>query len=171
VPAWVSHHNVHFGTAWEEAFDDLDAGRTMGGPSRFVTFASLSDPTAAPDGCHGLFVLEPVPNLDADLDWNTATPALTERMLGWLESVGYPPAATDLVQTVDPPQWRRRGADRGTPFSLAHTFAQSGPFRPGPTDRRLPGVYFVGAGTRPGVGIPMVVISGQIAAQRIRSTS
>ena len=56
----------------------------------------------------------------------------------------------------------------GTPFALAHTFTQSGPFRPSNVDRRVPGLVFAGSGTTPGVGIPMVLISGKLAAQRVQ---
>ena len=51
--------------------------------------------------------------------------------------------------------------ERGTPFALAHTFRQTGPFRPANVDRRVPGLVFVGSGTVPGVGVPMVLLSGK----------
>ncbi len=168
LPAGAAHHNIHFGRAWEDAFDELMGrpGRPATDPSRFVTIASLSDPSAAPPGGHGLFVLEPVPNLDAGVDWERETPRLTDRMLAWAGEAGYPVADAELVTVIDPPAWRRQGAGRGAPFSFAHRFGQSGPFRPGPQDRRLPGVVFAGAGTRPGLGLPLVTISGRIAAER-----
>lgn len=167
LPDGAAHHNVHFGRAWDGAFDELARGRVMDDPSRFVTIGSVSDPTAAPEGSHSLFVLEPTPNLAADLDWTTTTPRLTDRMLHWADGAGYPMSGAEIVDCTDPVQWRTRGAARGTPFSLAHRFSQSGPFRPAPEDRRFPGVVFAGAGTRPGVGIPMVLISGRIAAERV----
>ena len=57
--------------------------------------------------------------------------------------------------------------ERGTPFALAHTFRQTGPFRPGNVERRAPGLVFVGSGTVPGVGVPMVLVSGRLAAERV----
>ena len=121
----------------------------------------------APPGGNPLYILEPVPNLGARLDWARETPLLTERMLEWAEGAGYPVRGAELVGTVDPPGWLARGASAGTPFSFDHRFAQSGPFRPAPEDRRLPGIVFAGAGTRPGLGLPMVVLSGRIAAGRV----
>jgi phytoene desaturase len=59
--------------------------------------------------------------------------------------------------------------ERGTPFALAHHLRQSGPFRPDNIDRRAPGLVFVGSATRPGVGVPMVLISGRLAAERVRN--
>jgi phytoene desaturase len=67
---------------------------------------------------------------------------------------------------VDPTGWGARGLERGTPFSLARRFFQSGPFRAPNVDRRVPGLVFVGMGTVPGVGIPMVLLSGRLAADR-----
>ncbi len=168
LPPGTSHHNIHFGTAWTDAFADLfDGQRPMADPSRFVTVASTSDADAAPPGGQSLYVLEPVPNLGADVDWTETTPRLTERMLDWADETGYPVADAEVVDVIDPPRWRHRGAGLGTPFSVAHRFFQSGPFRPDHEDRRAPGVVFAGAGTRPGVGIPMVLISGRLAADRV----
>lgn len=167
LPPQTAHHNIYFGNAWAEAFDDLlTRGRPAADPSRFVTVASVSDPTAAPDGAHGLYVLEPVPNLGADVDWSATTPRLTERMLTWASATGFAVDDADLVTCIDPPVWRQRGAAQGTPFSFAHLFRQSGPFRPSPAPRDAPGVFLAGAGTRPGLGLPMVTISGRIAAER-----
>ena len=59
----------------------------------------------------------------------------------------------------------------GTPFALAHTFAQTGPFRPGNVESGCPGLFFAGSGTVPGVGVPMVLISGKLAAQRVAALS
>ena len=62
------------------------------------------------------------------------------------------------------------GLDRGTPFATAHTFRQTGPFRPGNLAPGLDNVVFAGSGTIPGVGMPMVLVSGRLAAQRITGT-
>lgn len=169
LPEGAGHHNIHFGRAWEDAFADLiDRGRPMADPSRFVAVPSLDDPDAAPAGCHTLYVLEPVPNLDAGrLDWAAEGPRVRERMLTFLREHGYP---TDIVteRLVTPDDWAAQGMAAGTPFALAHTFAQTGPFRPRNVDRRVPGLVFAGSGTTPGVGIPMVLISGKLAAERVR---
>lgn len=164
----VSHHNIHFGHQWAGAFDDLlKRGRLMGDPSRLVTIPSLDDPMLAPEGCSTLYVLEPVPNLvDGRLDWDRERAPLREKLLTFLDAQGYP---TDVVtdELVTPVEWHRQGMAAGTPFALAHTFAQTGPFRPPNTERRVPGLVFAGSGTVPGVGVPMVLISGKLAAERV----
>lgn len=168
IPAGALHHNIHFGDQWDEAFDDLMvAGRPMRDPSRYVAIPSIHDPAAAPEGCQSLYVLEPVPNLKVGhVDWEREAPAMRERMLSFLQSAGYP-TAIRTEQLVTPLDWQEQGMAAGTPFALSHTLRQSGPFRPRNIDRRVPGLAFAGSGTTPGVGIPMVLISGKLAAQRI----
>ena len=68
---------------------------------------------------------------------------------------------------MTPLEWQAQGMAAGTPFALAHTFGQTGPFRPSNVERRLPGMFFAGSGTVPGVGVPMVLISGKLAASRV----
>jgi len=162
-----AHHTIHFGAAWRGVFDELLSGRLMSDPSFLVTAPSRSDPSLAPAGRSTFYVLFPTPNLDAPLDWTTAAPAYRERVLATLEARGYTGFAADLeVEDVTTPlDWAARGMERGAPFAAAHTFRQTGPFRPG----NLWGenVVFTGSGTRPGVGVPMVLISGRLAAERI----
>jgi phytoene desaturase len=170
VAEGTEHHNIHFAHPWASSFDELLVrGRPMSDPSRFVTVASITDPAAAPAGAHGLYVLEPVPNLGADLDWTIEQDRLTERMLAWAGGAGYLSGDPVVARTITPVDWRAQGMARGTPFSLDHRFSQSGPFRPSLVDRRLPGVVFVGSGTRPGVGVPMVLLSGRLAAARVEA--
>lgn len=169
VPEGKAHHNIHFGHEWAGAFDDLlKRGRLMGDPSRLVTVHSLDDETAAPPGSSTLYVLEPVPNLAiGTIDWEREREPMRERLLGFLDGAGYP---TDVVteELVTPLDWERQGMAAGTPFALAHTFPQTGPFRAPNVDRRVPGLVFAGSGTVPGVGVPMVLPSGRLAALRVR---
>jgi phytoene desaturase len=164
----IAHHNIHFGDEWGSSFDDLlKHGQLMRDPSRLVTVPSLDEPGAAPDGSSTLYVLEPVPNLDAPIDWATERPRIRDDLAAFLAEAGYP-GEVEAELLVDPVDWRAQGLTRGTPFSIDHRFLQSGPFRPDNHDRRVPGLYFTGADTRPGVGVPMVLISGELTARRIR---
>ena len=163
----VAHHNIHFGTEWSSAFDALlKHGQLMPDPSRLVTIPSFDDPTLAPNGCSTLYVLEPVPNLNGKINWSTEAKPLRERMHGFLDQQGYP---SDVMteELITPLDWQTQGMAAGTPFALAHTFDQTGPFRPSNVERRLPGMFFAGSGTVPGVGVPMVLISGKLAASRV----
>jgi phytoene desaturase len=73
--------------------------------------------------------------------------------------------AIEVESTTSPLDWELRGMERGAPFAAAHSFLQTGPFRP----RNMWGenVVFTGSGTQPGVGVPMVLVSGRLAAERI----
>ena len=83
-----------------------------------------------------------------------------------MAAAGYP---VDVVteELYDPLDWEAQGMARGTPFGLAHTFRQTGPFRPAQRRPAGAGLVFVGSSTVPGVGVPMVLVSGKLAAARV----
>jgi phytoene desaturase len=167
LPAGVAHHNIHFGHDWAGAFRALlRDGRRMPDPSLLVTVPTLDEPSMAPPGRHVLFVLEPVPNLDGQVDWAVERDAARTRLHRIVDASGYP-LAIDVERLVDPRDWEAQGMERGTPFALSHRFFQTGPFRPPNIERRAPGLVFAGSGTVPGVGVPMVLISGRLAAERV----
>jgi phytoene desaturase len=170
LPAGVAHHNVHFGRGWEDAFRAvLRDGVRMPDPSVLVSVPTYGSPELAPPGRAVLYVLEPVPNLDGRLDWTVERPKARADLERLVARLGYP-TEIETEALTDPLEWERRGLERGTPFSLAHRFFQSGPFRPANVDARIPGVVFAGSGTVPGVGVPMVLVSGELAAQRVLAT-
>jgi phytoene desaturase len=163
----TAHHNIHFGEDWVGSFKALIDDRSlMPDPSRLVTVPTVTDPSLAPEDCSTLYVLEPVPNLTGTVDWETTRPQMADRLGHFLATNGYP---TDIVtdHLMTPLEWRDLGMHAGTPFALAHTFGQTGPFRPGNLERRVPGLVFAGSGTVPGVGVPMVLVSGKLAADRV----
>jgi phytoene desaturase len=168
LPAGVGHHNIHFGTAWDSAFRAiLRDGVRMPDPSLLVTVPTVDEPAMAPGpGAHVLYVLEPVPNLDGRVDWGAERSRVRDDLAAAVGRLGYP-ADVEVEHLVDPLDWEAQGMERGTPFALSHKFSQTGPFRPGNVDRRAPGLVFVGSGTVPGVGVPMVLVSGELAADRV----
>ncbi|MEQ1787711.1 MAG: phytoene desaturase family protein, partial [Acidimicrobiales bacterium] len=167
LPAGTEHHNIHFGRSWDAAFRAiLKDGVRMPDPSLLVSVPSLHEPTMAPAGSHALYVLEPTPNLDGVVDWVAERPKARDSLYAHLDRLGYP-TAIEVEELVDPLDWEAQGMERGTPFALSHRFRQTGPFRPGNLDARAPGLVFAGSGTIPGVGVPMVLVSGMLAAQRI----
>jgi phytoene desaturase len=167
LPAEAAHHNIHFGGEWDAAFGALlKHGTRMPDPSILVTCHAKDEPSLAPEGCTTLYVLEPVPNLDGRIDWSTERARIRDQLAARVAALGYP-ADVEVEELVDPLDWEAAGMERGTPFALSHRFLQTGPFRPANVDRRAPGLVFVGSGTVPGVGVPMVLLSGRLAAERV----
>jgi phytoene desaturase len=167
LPVGAAHHNIHFGRTWDTAFRALlDEGRRMPDASLLVSIPSIDEPTMAPSGGHSMYVLEPVPNLDSGIDWSNERARVRDDLHLALDRFGYP-TDVEVESLTDPSDWHARGLTGGTPFGLAHTFRQTGPFRPANIERRVPGLFFVGSSTVPGVGVPMVVVSGELAAQRV----
>ncbi|MGW8654650.1 FAD-dependent oxidoreductase, partial [Nocardia salmonicida] len=110
------------------------------------------------------------PNLTAaPLDWDRLGPAYLRELLGVLEQRGYTGITEHFrVDHLDTPAtWAAQGMIAGTPFSIAHLFRQTGPFRPRNLPRGVDNVVLAGCGTTPGVGVPTTLLSGKLAAARI----
>jgi phytoene desaturase len=166
----IAHHNIHFGESWDGVFDELIKKKVlMSDPSVLVTVPSLDDKSLAPAGKESYYVLFPTPNLDADIDWTKEKARYRDEMIRVLESRGYEGfgEAIETEHMTTPLDWQAQGMERGAPFASAHTFFQTGPFRPRNIAAGFDNVVFAGSGTQPGVGVPMVLISGRLAAERI----
>ena len=162
-----AHHTISFGSAWRQVFDELRSGRLMSDPSLLVTNPTRSDASLAPNGREIYYVLFPTPNLAAPLAWNRLRPLYRQHVLATLERRGWEgfAAGIEVEDVTTPADWEARGMERGAPFAAAHSFGQTGPFRPGNLEGE--NVVFTGSGTRPGVGVPMVLVSGRLAAERV----
>jgi phytoene desaturase len=164
----TAHHNIHFGRSWDGVFRELIKDkRLMSDPSVLVTNPTYSDPDLAPAGKQIYYVLFPTPNLDADIDWRVTGPRYRDEIVRTLEERGYIGFgdAIEVEHVTTPLDWAASGLERGAPFASAHSFIQTGPFRP--ANLFGENVVFTGSGTQPGVGVPMVLVSGRLAAERI----
>jgi phytoene desaturase len=170
IPDGLAHHTISFGGAWERTFQEITRdGRLMTDPSLLLTTPTLTDPGLAPPGRHLHYLLAPCPNLEVGpVRWDRVAPGYAERIVCELADRRLL-ADADVTQLslVTPDDWARSGLAAGTPFALAHTFGQTGPFRPRNLPRRTGNVVLAGSGTTPGVGIPPVLISGRLAAERL----
>ena len=166
----AAHHNIHFGESWDGVFDELIKKKVlMTDPSILVTIQSKDDPSLAPAGKESYYILYPTPNLDADIDWKKQAGPYRDHMVKTLEERGYTDyeASIETEVMTTPHDWENQGMMRGAPFASAHTFFQTGPFRPSNIAAGFENIVFAGSGTQPGVGVPMVLISGRLAAERI----
>ncbi|MGI9124191.1 MAG: phytoene desaturase family protein [Mycobacterium sp.] len=171
----LEHHNISFGGKWAGTFDEIIRdGVLMTDPSILLTRPTAGDPTLAPPGRDLLYVLAPCPNLEVGkIDWATQGDAYAREVLATAAQRLLPglDRDADILEVVTPVDWARQGMLAGTPFALAHTFSQTGPFRPANLVRGIDNAVLAGGSTVPGVGVPTALLSGRLAAQRITGES
>jgi phytoene desaturase len=167
----TAHHTISFGQAWQQTFTEIiDDGKLMHDPSLLVTRPTATDPGLAPDGTDLLYILAPAPNLDRGrIDWDRTGSGYADELAATVADRLLPGLETSVSvrDVVTPADWARQGMVAGTPFSFAHSFGQSGPFRPGNLPRGVDNVVLAGCGTVPGVGVPTALVSGRLAADRV----
>lgn len=169
------HHTVVFGDAWRTTFRELiTEGKLMTDPSLLITRPCVTDPGLAPPGREVLSVLAPVPNLTrGSIDWEQRTESYANELTDHVRQRLIPEfgADIDVSHILTPADWAAQGMVAGTPFSLAHNFFQSGPFRPSNRPRGVDNAVLAGSSTVPGVGIPTALLSGRLAADRITGSA
>jgi phytoene desaturase len=168
----VRHQALYFSKDYRATLDSIFKDKKLPAePSFHLNVPTVTDPSLAPDGHSLLYVLAPMPNLTANIDWNKAAPQVREQLLNQIEKLIDPDLRKHIV-------WEREyrpdnfqsdyNAFHGTAFgSLSHVFFQSSYFRPHNKDRDIQGLYFVGQGTYPGIGVPMVHLSAKLVEERI----
>jgi len=171
VGSKLVHHNISFGHKWAGTFDEIiREGKLMSDPSLLVTRPTAGDPSLAPAGRDLLYILAPSPNLAAGVvDWASDGEAYAHQVVAKAAERLLPGLAddADVLDIVTPADWARQGMTAGSPFALAHTFSQTGPFRPANTVRGIDNAVLAGGSTVPGVGVPTALLSGKLAAERI----
>jgi phytoene desaturase len=165
----LAHHNIVFGPRYRELLTDIfDRGTLAEDFSLYLHAPTVSDPSLAPEGCEAFYVLSPVPHLGkADIDWEVEGPRYRDRILNYLERHHIPGLSRDLVTTriFTPADFKTElNAHLGSAFSLEPILTQSAYFRVHNRDDHIGGLYFVGAGTHPGAGVPGVVGSAKATA-------
>lgn len=169
----LAHHNIVLGPNYRRLLRDIFHGRSL--PEEFSLYLhmpTLTDPSIAPAGCESFYVLSLVPNLGAEIDWPAIMPAYTERILGYLEEHYLPDLRANIIaqHSIDPIHFQDTlNSYKGAAFSVKPTLLQSAWLRPHNRSDHFPNLYFVGAGTHPGAGVPAVLASGKIAADLIGS--
>jgi phytoene desaturase len=167
------HHNVVFGRDYQGSFDDIfERFRVPEDPSFYVNAPAHTDPSLAPPGKDSLYVLVPVPHQHPNVDWKVEGPRVRAKVFQRLAELGFPDLERDIeVERVfTPDDWAGTfNLARGSAFGLAQNFFQIGPFRPANQDAKVKNLFFVGASTQPGTGLPTVLISARLAAERVQT--
>jgi phytoene desaturase len=169
----MQHQGLYFSEDYRANLDDIFKKKKIPAePSFHLNIPTVTDPSLAPEGHSLIYVLAPMPNLTADIDWEVAAPLVREKLLDSLATVIDPEIRQHIVweREYRPTDWEQDiNAVYGTAFgSLSHNFFQSSYFRPHNKARDIAGLYFVGQGTYPGIGMPMVHISAKLVAERIK---
>lgn len=164
-------HNIIFGERYKGLLDDIFHHKRLADDfSLYVHIPSLDDPSFAPEGCEAFYVLSPVPHLGAGIDWSVAARPYRDAIVRFLEERYMPNLSRNIVveTMVDPRHFaRQQNAFLGAAFSLQPILTQSAWFRPHNRSEEFENLYFVGAGTHPGAGLPGVLSSAIIAEQLI----
>lgn len=169
----LGHHTIFLPENYRAAFDDLSKrGRVPRDLPFYVSAPSATDPRLAPPGDTAVFVLAPVPTLGQmpDADWRAEADEIRTKIFATLarHHVALDRSRIAFEETYTPEDWRRRfGLYDGSAFGAAHTLRQIGPLRRKNFSAEIGGLYYVGASTTPGTGMPMVVMSGRLVAERI----
>lgn len=168
------HHNYFLGDNFKEYADKIFKSTiTPEKPYYYVNVTSKSDPSSAPDGCENVFILCPVPDLRYKKDWSDSEifakniiQDLQERIQdNILDNL-------DTMYIMNPVDWQNKfNLYRGSGLGLSHGMRQVGGFRPKNYDEDYTNVFYVGASTTPGTGLPMVVISSKLVTERIEKAN
>ncbi len=162
----VQHHTIWLGPRFKPLLSEIFHGKTM--PKDFSLYVhrpTATDPSFAPEGCDSYYVLCPVPNLNADIDWDVEGPRLRDRIVTALDETMLP----GLKDTIRAEFWKTPAdfkhdylSEGGAGFSIAPYFTQSAWFRFHNRSEGIKNLFLVGAGTHPGAGLPGVVSSAKV---------
>ncbi|MEM4367881.1 MAG: phytoene desaturase family protein, partial [Candidatus Anstonellales archaeon] len=168
----IPHHNIVFGESYKKHVDDIFVNYKLPDDlSFYIQNACITDPSLAPKGKSTLYVLVPVSNLRANIDWNKEKKNFRDSVI---EQIKQKTELKDLDQhiicekIVTPLDWHNDfNVYIGATFNLAHNLSQMLYFRPHNEFECLENVYLVGGGTHPGSGLPTIYESGRISANLI----
>jgi len=172
-PDGLGHHTIFLPFDSRASFDALfDEQRVPEEPAFYACAPSATDPDLAPPGCSTLYLLTPVPLIDRlpqapDPAWPAG---LRDRMIARMErhGIAIPPEQRACETMWTPHDWQRRyRLYNGSAFGASHRLGQMGPWRCPNRDRKIGGLYYVGASTTPGTGMPTVVLGGRMTAERV----
>jgi phytoene desaturase len=170
----IAHHNVFLGGDYKASFDQIFHDHTLPDvPSFYVHAPARTDTSAAPAGQDTLYVLVPVGHLDARTkqDWEALVKRARETVF---KRLAKEMGASDLKEHIkfeivyQPQVWKERfNLEKGSAFGLSHNFMQVGYLRPQNRHNQYKNLYFAGASTHPGTGLPIVLLSAKLTTQRI----
>ncbi len=167
----INHHNYFLGNNFKEYADSLfTTSVSPNKPYYYVNVSSKSNPACAPEGCENLFILCPVPDLRYKPDWSDSESLADTIIEDLSKRINFDIKKNTLSRTIlNPIDWQNKfNLYRGSGLGLAHGLNQIGGMRPSNKDEEFNNLYYVGASTVPGTGLPIVVISSRLVTERIQ---
>jgi phytoene desaturase len=168
------HHNYFLGSNFKDYADTIfTSSISPKKPYYYVNVSTKSDKSCAPEGCENIFILCPVPDLRYKNNWDDKDELADNIITDFSDRVGYDVKSNILTKSIKTPiDWQDSfNLYRGSGLGLAHDLDQVGAFRPKNKDEYFSNLYYVGASTTPGTGLPMVVISSKLVTERIQNDS
>jgi phytoene desaturase len=173
IDSRLSHHNIILGERFKGPLDEIFNHKLPANDLiLYLHMPTLMDPSMAPEGCESFCVLSPVPNQASGIDWTTMARPFRNRIVQFLEDNYLPDLRANIISEhyIDPLYFQDTlKTYQGAAFSTLPTFSQSTWFRPHNRSEEFDNLYFVGAGTHPGAGLPGVLSSAMITEKLIRS--
>lgn len=167
----MAHHEIILGNRYKGLLDEIFVDKTLADDfSLYLHRPTATDPSLAPEGCDCWYVLSPVPNLTGKTDWKTAAEPYKQRIYEYLEKHYMPDLRKHIISEtqIDPLHFESTlNSYLGNAFGVEPTLVQSAWMRPHNVSEDIPNLYFVGAGTHPGAGLPGVMSSGKIVGNMI----
>jgi len=165
----VAHHSIWMGPRFKELLSEIFDDKQMSDDfSLYIHRPTATDKSFAPEGCESFYVLCPVPNLQGNVNWSTEGEVLRTRIINALEETILP----DLSAVIEEVFWmtpedfaKDYRSMHGAGFSIEPRLTQSAWFRFHNRDSAIDNLYFVGAGTHPGAGLPGVVSSAKVVEE------
>ena len=166
----LEHHNLYFVDNWQKNFEDIYAKKNIPNEaSLYVSRTTATDPTTAPKGHENLFMLVPLPTGVSMT--NRQQEQLATRCLDiFAAAIGKPTLRENIVsqEQFGPADFNDKfHAWKGTALGMSHELSQSAMWRIPPKSKKVNNLYYVGAGTMPGIGLPMCLISAEIVTKKI----
>ena len=168
----VNHHNYYLGNNFKDyAQKVLQQPDTLEKPYYYVNVVSKHNPDCAPEGCESLFFVCPVPNLLYKPNWDDKDTIVDSILEDFSKRINQDISKDIVSKTIyTPKEWESHfNLYMGSGLGLSHDLMQIGALRPSNVDEDFANVFYVGASTVPGAGLPMAVISSKLATERVEN--
>ena len=162
----VAHHTILLGPRYKELLEDIFEKKVLADDfSLYLHRPTATDPSLAPEGCDGFYVLSPVPHLEANVDWSARAEMYRKSIERYLSRTVMPGLENEIISSklLTPQDFHDELLSiKGAAFGMEPVLTQSAYFRPHNKSEDIEGLYLVGAGTHPGAGMPGVLSSARV---------